>query len=150
MSIETVISSLLKENKISYARNIIHENFNSNHKLFYYYMGLSYCCDKDYNKAIIFLKEAKEKGLDNYLINYNLGTAYLEIKNYRKAEECLLYSINKNKQYVNNYINLSYIYCMECNYKKAYRIIKYGISMNAANEKLSNIEPVLLKKIMDC
>ena len=90
MSIETVISSLLKENRISYARNIINENFDSNHKLFYYYMGLSYCCDRNYNKAIIFFNKAKEKGLDNYLINYNLGTAYLETQKYKMAEECLL------------------------------------------------------------
>ena len=149
MSIETVISSLLKDNKISHARNIIHENFDSNHKLFYYYMGLSYCCDRDYNKAIVFFKKAKEKGLDNYLINYNLGTAYLETEKYKMAEECLLYSLNKNRQYVNNYINLSYIYCLECNYKKAYRIIKYGIAVNEANEKLNNVENILLKKIVN-
>lgn len=149
MSIETVISSLLKENRISYARNIINENFDSNHKLFYYYMGLSYCCDRNYNKAIIFFNKAKEKGLDNYLINYNLGTAYLETQKYKMAEECLLCSLNKNKQYVNNYINLSYIYCLEQNYKKAYRIIEYGVAVNDDNEKLDNIEKMLITKIAE-
>jgi tetratricopeptide (TPR) repeat protein len=148
MFIETVISSLLKENKLSCARNMIKENLSSDKKLFYYYMGLSYCCDRDYNKAVYYFKEARNKGLDNYLINYNLGTAYLEIHEYKAAEEYFLYSINKNRQYENSYINLSYIYCMNNDYKKAYRIIKYGISMNRTSEKLNHIETVLLKNII--
>jgi tetratricopeptide (TPR) repeat protein len=143
----SLISEYLKQNKIEKARKIIEKYYGNNLKLYFYYLGLSYCAEKDFNKAILFLCASKNHGLNNYVLAYNLGVAYLGKKEYESAEKYFMESVTLNKNFSSNYINLAYINLKKGDAKGAYRIIKSALTF-LDDIDLLNIEKKLLRNLL--
>jgi tetratricopeptide (TPR) repeat protein len=140
----SVISSYLKQKKTQKARKLIEVSFKDNLKLYFYYLGLSYCAEKEYSKAIVYLNLSKDHGLRNHLLYYNLGVSFLGHGDLDMAEKHFSESLNLNRDFINSYINLAYISNKKGDNKKAYRIIKSALAVSDDSE-LQNIEKRLLK-----
>jgi uncharacterized protein HemY len=140
------ISELLSKNRTAEARKVIEKYYKDNPKLYFYYLGISFLPEKDYNKVILFLGVSKNKGLNSYLLYYNLGLAYLNKEDYKNAEENFKESIDLNRNFLNSYINLAHIYVKRNDNKKAYRIIKTAL-VCSDDSRLYSIEKALLKRI---
>jgi tetratricopeptide (TPR) repeat protein len=138
------ISNYLKQKQVQRARKLIEASYKTNLKLYYYYLGLSFCAEKDFNKAILYLILSKNHGLENHLVYYNLGVSYLGQGDMDTAEQYFSESLKLKSDFINSYINLAYISNKKGDSKKAYRIIKTALALSDDSE-LQNIEKKLLK-----
>lgn len=143
MDKDTISSDIFNSANMNNARIFIKSFYKNNPKLLFYYLALSYCKEKDYNRAMEYFNSAIKEGLNNYLIYYNLGVLYLERSEFIKSEIYLKKSIELNKQFDKSYINLAFIYYKTGDIKRAYRTIKMGTSYNQ-NHILAEIERKLL------
>ncbi|MDF2673291.1 MAG: tetratricopeptide repeat protein [Clostridiales bacterium] len=139
-----ISSDIFKNTNMNSTRLIIRRCYKNNSKLLFYYLALSYCKEKNYDKAIGYFKSSLNEGLSNYLIYYNLGVAYLESSDFAKAEIFLKKSIELNNEYEKSYINLAFVYYKTGDIKKAYRTVKLGTIYNK-NPELRRIEKKLLE-----
>lgn len=140
------IIKYINENDVEYAKFLIKEKFENNLRLYNYYMGLCFCCEKKYLSAIFHFNKSIEYGLKNSFVFYNLGVAYLETDNVKEAEKCFIECIELDTSFTKSYINLAYIYYKNKDYKKAYQIIKLCLSYND-DDYIKRIEKKLLSLI---
>jgi uncharacterized protein HemY len=126
----TSISKLIKRNRTEEARKAIAKYYRNDLKMYFYYLGISFLPEKDYNKVILFLNTSRLNGFRNYLLHYNLGIAYLGKEDYKSAEENFIESINLKRN----------------NSKKAYRVIKTALTLSD-DSRLIAIEKKLLRDL---
>ncbi|MCX7885340.1 MAG: hypothetical protein N2448_09995 [Caloramator sp.] len=141
--IDKNIIKYINEKDVEYAKTLIEEKFKDNMKLYNYYMGLCFCCEKNFLSAIFYFKRSIEYGLRNVFVFYNLGVAYIETDNFKAAEKCFMNCIELDNFFIKSYINLAYIYYKDKNYKKAYQIIKLCLAFNN-DDYIKKIEKKLL------
>lgn len=140
-----ISSDIFKNSNMNHTRLILNKCYKSNTKLLFYYLALSYCKEKNYDKAIGYFKSALNEGLRNYLIYYNLGVAYLESSDFVNSEIFLKKSLELNCEFEKSYINLAFVYYKTGDIKKAYRTVKLGTIYNM-NPELGRIEKKLLER----
>jgi Flp pilus assembly protein TadD len=121
-----MIIKYIGEMELNKARKIIRSCYKNNYKMQYYYLGLTFCSEKQYTRALCMFKASETNGLNNGLLYYNMGVAYLELKETCQAEMNFIKAISLDNYHVNSYMNLGYIYCKSGDFKSAYRILKSG------------------------
>lgn len=133
------IINFIKSNNIELARNRIQQYYKDSKGQYFYYMGLSFCAEGDFSKAVDCFKKAEKSGLIDYKLFYNIGTSSIEIEDYSMAEVYFKKSLKLNNGYEECYINLAYLYYRLGDVKRAYRTIKSGMT-NCSGNKLKYIE----------
>ena len=103
---------------------------------------------KNFKKAIIYFKKAKNLNPNHHAIYNNLGLVYKELKNYKEAISNFEYSLKLNKNYAGAYNNLGLIFKDQFDFQKAFENFNLAISSNPKYaEAYNNLGLLMMHKL---
>ena len=134
----TAVLELIKENKLSDAKNKLNEIINQNNKEPEYFnlQALLAILDKDSPKALNSYKKALELDTNNLMANVGLATHALEIKDLKTAKKHAEIALSVNNQLASAYLLLADIANSQNNIKESETIL-----LNALDKVKGNIKP---------
>lgn len=128
--------------KINAIKDIIQYNGTEKNGGAYYYLGLVYYANFEYEQAISAFDSAYSINPEIYFFKIPTATCYSDLGNYEKAKEVLKETFIFNKEYGPAYVSLSFINLKEHNYDEALKNAKEAYSINKNN--LDAIEAIAI------
>ena len=94
---------------------------------------------KDYDKAVIYFKQAVQADLKFAVTHYNLGCVYLEMEEYRKAISAFSDAVAVNRKFKGAYYNLGLAHLGKGAHKQAKSSIELALRIDKNYQRARNL-----------